>query len=179
MPKSYRPRTCGRRRDRQAGDPLGQLLRPADERLPDSLPRGRVERREDLAPVTVEDSEALALDPGLPHPPPDRVEGADAGRRQAEARAEPARGRDPDPQPRERAGTEPDREPVDRLPAAGRRRRPLDLDQQRGRVPGLPSRGEPQQRLVQSLAVAPGAGGGVGGRGIEADEDQRSAASSP
>jgi hypothetical protein len=33
-------------------------------------------------------------------------------------------------------------------------------------------RGEPQQRLLEDLAVAPGAGGGVGGRGVEADYDQ-------
>jgi hypothetical protein len=39
--------------------------------------------------------------------------------------------------------------------------------------------GGSQQRLVQSLAVAPGADGGVGGRGVEADERQRSTASSP
>jgi hypothetical protein len=32
--------------------------------------------------------------------------------------------------------------------------------------------GEPQQRLVQDPAVAPGTGGGVGGRGVEADYDQ-------
>jgi hypothetical protein len=45
-------------------------------------------------------------------------------------------------------------------------------------VPGAPRRGEPQQRLVQRLAAAPGAGGGVGGRGIEADDDQGGVASS-
>jgi hypothetical protein len=45
-------------------------------------------------------------------------------------------------------------------------------------VPGPPVRG-PQQRLLQNLAVAPSAGSGVGGRGIEADDSQRSAVSSP
>jgi hypothetical protein len=42
-----------------------------------------------------------------------------------------------------------------------------------------PPLGGPQQRLLQNLAVAPGAGGGVRGRGIEADDDQRNAVSSP
>lgn len=40
-------------------------------------------------------------------------------------------------------------------------------------MPGPPLRGEPQLRLVQDLAVAPGAGDGVDRRGIEADDDQR------
>jgi len=39
-------------------------------------------------------------------------------------------------------------------------------------VPGLPLWGEPQLRIVQGLAVTPGAGGGVGGSGVEADDDQ-------
>lgn len=42
-------------------------------------------------------------------------------------------------------------------------------------MPGPAVRGEPQLRLVQDLAVAPGAGNGVDGRGIEADDDQRRA----
>jgi hypothetical protein len=42
-----------------------------------------------------------------------------------------------------------------------------------------PPVGGAQQRLLQDLPVARGAGGGVGGRGIEADDDQRNAASSP
>jgi hypothetical protein len=37
---------------------------------------------------------------------------------------------------------------------------------------GPPARGEPQLRLVQDLAVAPGAGDGVNRRGVEADDDQ-------
>jgi hypothetical protein len=41
-----------------------------------------------------------------------------------------------------------------------------------------PPGGGTQQRLLQDLAVAPGAGDGVGGRGIEADDDQNDAASS-
>jgi hypothetical protein len=46
-------------------------------------------------------------------------------------------------------------------------------------VLGPPVGGGAQQRLVQGLAGAPGAGGGVGGGGVEADERQRSCAPSP
>jgi len=115
---------------------------------------------------------------GLLQPQPDRVEGTDAAHRQAKAGAEPTRGGNADPQPGEGARPEADREPGDLIPAAGRGRAELDLLEQVGRMPGPPL-GGPQQRLVQNLAVAPGAGGGVGGRGVEADERQRSAVSSP
>jgi hypothetical protein len=54
----------------------------------------------------------------------------------------------------------------------------LDLLEQRGRVPGAPI-GRPQRRLPQNLAGAPGRGGGIGGRGVEADDDQRRRRSSP
>jgi hypothetical protein len=46
-------------------------------------------------------------------------------------------------------------------------------------VPGPAIGREPQSRLVQGLAVAPGAGGRIGGRGVEADYDQRASALSP
>ncbi|HEX3734122.1 MAG TPA: hypothetical protein VHU86_03105 [Solirubrobacterales bacterium] len=179
VPKAYRPRTGGRRRRRQRRHPLGQLLRTADQWLPDPLSPRRVERRESLAAASVEDGQALAVDAGLAQRQADRVEAADAIDRQAEAGAEPAGGGDPDPQPGEGAGTETDGDRLDLPPAPGGRGGRLDLGQQRGRVPGPPVSGEPQQRLVQSLTVAPGAGGGVGGRGIEADERQRSPVSSP
>jgi hypothetical protein len=176
VPESYRPRARRRGRRRQSRDPFLQLLGPADQRLPDPLAPGRVERREDLATAGVEHGEAVALP--FPHPPSDRVERADARQRQAEAGAEAARGGDADPQASERAGAEADREQADPLPAAGDGGATLDLLQQRDRVPGAPVGGGPQQRLLQDLAVAPGAGGGVGGSGVEADDDQRSAASS-
>lgn len=179
MPRSYRPRAGRRRRHRQRRHPLLELLRPADQGLPDPLSPGRVERGEDLAAAGVENGEPVAGGLGLPHPPPDRVERADAGRRQAEAGREPTGGGDADPQAGEGAGTEPDREPPDPLPATGCGGAALDLLQQRGGVPRSPVGGRPQQRLVQSLAVAPGAGGGVGGCGVEADERQRRSASSP
>jgi hypothetical protein len=178
VPKSYRPGAGDRRRRFQLRHALGELPRRADQRLPDSLARFGVERREDLAPVAIEDRQSLALGPGLPDPSGDGVERADATRRKVGAEAEPTRGGDPDSQAGERAGTEADRNQVDPLPAPRRRRGALDLLEQGRRVPGPPLGGEPQPRLVQSLAVAPGAGGGVGGRGVEADDDQRDAASS-
>lgn len=172
VPESYRSRAGGQRRRGKRRDLFLQLRGPADQRLPDSLSAPGVEGREDLAAAGVEDGQALGVDPGLPHLPPDRVEGADAGHRQATADAEAAGGGDGDPQPGEGAGAEADRKQVHPLPAAGGVGGSLDFLQQRGRVPRTPLGGS-QQRLVQSLAVAPGRGGGVGGRGIEADDDQR------
>jgi hypothetical protein len=173
VPKSYRPRTGDRRGSLQRGHASRQLLGPVDGRLPDPLPLRGVESGEDLPPPAVEHGEAIALGAGLRDPRRQRVQRADAARRQAEADAEAARGRDPDPQPGEGAGTEPDRDQVDGVPAARRRGRALDLLEQPGRVQGPPLRGEPEQRLVQDLAVAPGAGDGVDRRGVEADDDQR------
>jgi hypothetical protein len=178
VPKSYRPRAGGRRRGRQRRDPLGQLLGRADERLPEALARLPVESGEDLAAAGVEDGEVLTRQARLPHPPPQGVERADAGQRQAEAGGEAAAGGDPDPQAGEGAGPEADREQLDPLPAAGRGRRPLDLLQQRGRMPRRTLGADAEQRLVEDLTIAPGAGAGVGGRGVEADDGQLGAASS-
>ena len=112
--------------------------------------------------------------PRLADPAAERVERADAARRQRRSRlAEPPRGGDRDPHPGEGAGAEPDRDPVDPLPAAGRRG---GAPRPRSRRPvacrGRPAVGEPELRLVQDLAVAPGAGGGVRGRRVEADYEQ-------
>lgn len=60
VPKSYRPGTGGRRGLRQLGQAPLQLLRPADERLPDPLAAWPVERREDLAAARVADDEVIA-----------------------------------------------------------------------------------------------------------------------
>jgi hypothetical protein len=170
--ESYRPRTGDRRRYLQAGDLRGQLLRSVDRRFPDPLAARLVERSEDLAPPAVQDRQPQALGPGLADPGREGVERADPAHRQATAGAEPARGRDPDPQAGEGAGTEPDGDQIDRLPTPGGLDRPLDLAQQAGRVPGPPLWGEPQLRLVKNLAVAPGAGDGVNRRGVETDDDQ-------
>ncbi len=59
--KAYRPRTGGPRRRRQHGDPLLELLGQADQRLPETLAVGPVERREDLATAGVEHSEARGV----------------------------------------------------------------------------------------------------------------------
>jgi hypothetical protein len=174
--KSYRPGTGGRRRARQLRHPFGQLLGAADQRLPDPLARSRVERCEDLAAEAVEHGQLLPRRTCLGDSASEGVERRDAGRRQARGGGETAGGGDADPQAGEGAGTEADRDQVDPLPAAGRRRGALDLAQQRGRVEGPSSRGEPQLRFVQGLAVAPGAGGGVDGRGVETDDDQRDSA---
>jgi hypothetical protein len=174
--KSYRPRARRRRGFAELADPLGQLLRAVDRGLPEALAAAVVEGGEHLAPPAVQDRQPLALagDSGG-----ERVEGADAARRQPEAEAEAAGGGDADPQAGEGAGAEPDGEEVDSLPAPGGGRRRLDLGQQPGRVQGPPLLGEAQQRLVEDLAVAPGAGDGVYRRGVEADDEQGIATPSP
>lgn len=191
VPESYRPRAGGRRGLRQSGDAPLQLLGAADERLPDPLAAGAVERREDLAAAGVGNGEQIGATPSpgasgarsgclaLGHPRPERVQRADPGHRLGESGSQAARGRDPDPQPRERARAEPDAEQVDGLPAARGGGAALDFLEQGGRVPRPPLGGGPEQRLGEGLAVAPGAGGGVLGRGIEADDDQRGVALRP
>lgn len=170
--ESYRPGTRNRRGFLQRCHLPGQLLGPVDGGLPEPLPVAAVERREDLAAPAVEDGQGRPAVPRLLDPAPEGVEGADPLRRQAAADREPAGGGDPDPDPGEGAGAEADREQVDPVPAAGGLRRPLGLAQQPGRMEGPPARGEPQLRLVQDFAVAPGAGDGVNRRGVEADDVQ-------
>jgi len=170
--KSYRPRTSDRRGLAQGTEALGEFVGPVDGRLPDPGAVAGVEGGEDLPAPAVEDGQPLAGGTGLGDPGRDRVQGADPAQRQPEAGAEAPPGRDPDPQAGEGAGADPDGDQVDRIPAPGRLRRVLDLAQQPGRVPGPPGRGEPQLRLVQYFAVAPGAGDGVDRRGVEADDDQ-------
>lgn len=172
LAKSYRSRTGDRRGLCERSNPRGQLLGPEHGRLPDPRAVGVVERREDLAAPAVQHRQTLAGGAGFADPRRQRVQRADASRRQAEADAEAAGGRDPHPQAGEGAGAEPDREQIDRIPAARRRSRPLDLLQQAGGVQGPPLRGQAQLRLVQDLTVAPGAGDGVDRCGIEADDVQ-------
>jgi hypothetical protein len=171
-PESYRPRTGDRRGFRQSRNLLGKFLGPVDSGLPDPFPLGRVEGGEDLAAPAVQDRQPLAGRPRLDDSVGEGVEGAYPPRRQSEADAQTFGGGDPDAQAGEGPGPQPDREQVDRPPAAGGSRGALDLVQQPGCVQGPPLRGEPQLRLVQYLAVAPGAGDGVDRRGIEADDDQ-------
>jgi hypothetical protein len=176
LTKSYRSGTGGRRRRFQCSHPFGELLGAADQRLPDALAGRRVEGSEDLAAEAVKDHQPLPRRSRRGDPARERVEGADAGRRQAAGGSEAAGGGDPDPQPGEGTGAEADRDQVDLRPAAGGGCCPLDLAQQRGRVPGPAGCREPELRLVQGLAVTPGAGGGVDRRGVEADDGQRACA---
>ena len=65
----------------------------------------------------------------------------------------------------------------DRRPAARRGGAALDLGQQSGRVQRPTAPVQAQLRLDDHVALAPGAGDRVGGRGIEADDDQGIASS--
>ena len=62
-------------------------------------------------------------------------------------------------------------------PPLGRSARPRRAGAVACRGPAV--RGEPELRLVEDLAVAPGAGGGVGGRGVEADDEPGQCGASP
>jgi hypothetical protein len=172
LPKSYRPGTADRRGRGHLGELLRERLRAHHGGLPERRPRGVVEGDEDLAAVAVEDREALPRCPRGADPGAERIERRDAARRLAEAERQPFGGGDADPQAGERPRPEPDRDQVDRLPAARLGGAALDLGQEAGRVQRPAAVAQAQQRLGDDLAVAPGAGGGVGGRGVEADDDQ-------
>ena len=107
------------------------------------------------------------------------VERADAGQRQPGAGAERPGAGDPHPQAGERAGADADRDPLDRAPAARGLGRPLDLLEQPRRVPRAAVGREAEQRLVEDLAAARRADGGVLGRRVEADQRQVSSRSAP
>jgi hypothetical protein len=170
--KAYRPGTADRRGLRQLGEPLRERLRAHHGGLPERRAVGVVEGDEDLAAVAVEDREALTARAGLADAGAERVEGGDAAPLQVEAEDQSFGGRDPDPQAGEGARAEPDRDQVDGLPAARGVGAALDLGEEPGRVQRPAALGEPEMGLGDDLAVAPGAGGGVGGRGVEADDDQ-------
>lgn len=170
--KAYRPGTADRRGRGHLGKPLRELLRPHHRRLPDPRAVDVVEGDEDLAAVAVENREALAGRARRADAGTERVEGRDAAPLEAEAEGQAFRRRDPDPQTGEGAGPEPDRDQVDRLPASGRVGAALYLGEEPGRVQRPAALGEPEVRLGDDLPVAPGAGGGIGGRGVEADDDQ-------
>ena len=174
--KAYRPGTGGRRGRGHLGQPLGQRLGAHHGRLPERRPAGVVEGDEDLAPVAVEDREALAGRARRADPGPERVEGRDPAPLLAEAEDQAFGGGDPDPQAGERARPEPDRDQVDRVPAPGGLGAALDLGEEPGRVQRPSALGEAEVGLGDDPPVAPGAGGGVRGRGVEADDDQGRAA---
>ena len=170
--KAYRPGTADRRGARHLAEPLRERPRAHHRRLPERRPLGVVEGDEDLAAVAVEDREPLAGRTRRADTGAESVEGRDAAALQPEAERQAFGGGDPDPQAGEGAGPEPDRDQVDRIPAPGRVGTALDLREEPGRVQRPAALGEPEMRLGDDLPVAPGAGGGVGGRGVEADDDQ-------
>jgi hypothetical protein len=170
--KAYRPGTADRRGRGHLGEPLRQRLRAHHGGLPEGRAGRVVEGDEDLAPVAVEDREALAARARLADARAERLQGRYAAPVLAEAEGQAFGGRDPDPQAGEGAGPEADRDQIDGVPAARGVGIELDLGEQPGRVQRPAAVGETEVRLGDDLAVAPGADGGVGGRGVEADDDQ-------
>jgi hypothetical protein len=170
--KAYRPGTADRRGARHLAEPLRERLRAHHRRLPERRALGVVEGDEDLPAIAVENREPLAGRARRADAGAERVEGRDAAPRQAEAERQAFGGGDPDPQAGEGAWPEPDRDQVDGVPAPGRVGAALDLGEEPGRVQRPATLGEPEVRLGDDLPVAPGTRGGVGGRGVEADDDQ-------
>jgi hypothetical protein len=170
--KAYRPGTGGRRGRGHLGQPLRERLGAHHGGLPQRRAVGVVEGDEDLAAVAIEDREALAGCALRADPGPERVQGRDPAPLLAEAEDQAFGGGDPDPQTGERARPEPDRDDVDRVPATGGLGAALDLGEEPGRVQRAAALGEPEVGLGDDLTVAPGTGGGVRGRGVEADDDQ-------
>jgi hypothetical protein len=171
--KSYRPRSGGQGGIGKLGKTLPELRRGADPGPPEALAAVGVGGGEGLAAAGVEDGETGApAARGLGEAMGERVERADPGQGQAGAGAERLGAGDADPQAGERAGADADRDPPDRAPAARRLGRPLDLLEQPGGVPGAAVGREAEQRLVEDLAAAPRADGGVLGRRVEADQRQ-------
>jgi hypothetical protein len=144
LAKSYRAGSGAQDGLAEAGDPIGKLLRRADERLPDPAALPGERRGEDFAAARVEgrqpDRAAKVLEPA-----PERLESSDPTHLDASAEPQRTSRRDPYPQAREGARADPDRDGADLLPAARRRCCPLDLAEQRRRVPGASLLGEPEQ----------------------------------
>jgi hypothetical protein len=170
--KSYRPRSSRQRSVGQLGEALAELRRGADPWAPEALPGSGVGGGEGLAPASVEDGEAGAPGGRLGEAVGERIERADPCQRQPGAGAEGTGAGDADPQAGERAWTDADRDPLNRAPAARRLGRPLDLLEQPRGVPRAAVGREAEQRLVEDLAAARRADGGVLGRRIEADQRQ-------
>jgi hypothetical protein len=179
LPESYRARSTAQDRFRQRRDPRGQLLCGAEPGSPQTLALAGVDGGGDLAPPGVEHREAASPGGDLAQATAERVERPHAVQRQPPAQRKGPRRGDADPQAGEGAGTDPDRDPADRRPAADRLDRPLDLRQQRGGVLRPALLGEAEQGLVDDLAIAQRGGGGVARRRIEADGYQRAAIPGP
>ena len=155
-----------------AGDSLNELLRLADERVPDPPALSRVGGSEDLAAPGVDDSDADPVATTV-EAAPERIEGSDAADPETAAKPERPRSGDPDPQAGERAGPDADRDRVDLIPAPGGLDCPLDLAQQRRRVHRAALLAEAEQRLVADLIPPHGGDGCVLRRRVETEDRQR------
>ncbi len=172
--KSYRP---GPRRQRRPGGSETRSAsspRESDPWPPEAHRPRRVASGEDFAAPSVEHGQPLAPVAAIAgEAEPEAVEGADPGHRHPDAGAERPRSRDPDPQAGEGPRAEPDSDPVDGVPSAGRRRRPLDLrSSRRSCGPGCRRPPRPINASWRTSLAAYGADGGVLGRRVEADQRQ-------
>ena len=186
------PRLASSSRNRTAPDPaasggsgsrraaLGELGRGGDQRLPEPLATRRVKGGEGLAAAGVQDGEAAPLaGTGADRPSPGQVHRACRRRSPAGRCWPPGRARS-----RSRSGCR-RRTRARARPRAGRpRSQPPAASAARStsassavECRGLPSAREPEQRLVEHLAAARRADGGVGGRRVEADDRHRAARS--
>ena len=134
------------------------------ERLPELLPVGPVERREDLVSARVEDRQSAP--PRLRaggDPASERGQRADWRERQSPRLCQRPRGRDPDPEPGEGAGPDADREQADTRPAAVRLDDLEQLLEQRRGVPGTPGAARDRGTLGEHLIAADKGDDGLGG----------------
>ena len=147
------PAASGARGSR--GDPLGRRASgAATNGSQTTLAVGLVKRREDLARGGRRSAPGAGGPGALGRVDAARERGERAHRRERQPAAlrQRPRGRDPDPQPGEGARADPDRDQPDRLPAAGRLDRRLDLGEQRrgmARAPAGPGLG---RALADELA---------------------------
>jgi hypothetical protein len=183
LAKSYRPRTRCPQGQGERSDPLGEIRGSSDERLPKTLAAGCVEGRKDLTATGVKNGQAS----GAPFPryggqrrtgtgclladgPPERVEGADAADWHARAGRQAPGRRQADPDPDERPRPAADGNPPHLPPATARLDRALNLGEQGSGVPRASVGRQAECRLMQNLAAADRADGGVGGRRVETDD---------
>jgi len=168
--KSYRARPRCQRRFVERGDPVGEGGRSGDKRLPESLAGRRVKGSKRLPPARIENGEvATTRVCSFANAPPERIEGADPAHRQARARREAVGRGEAYTYADKRAGPEANRDSSDSTPTPGRGRRPLDLGEQRSRVPRTAAGRRPDQLLAHDLVAATDADRRVGGRSVETD----------
>jgi hypothetical protein len=183
LAKSYRPRTGCPQGRRERSDLLGEIRGSSDERLPKTLAAGCVESRKDLTATGVKNGQTS----GAPFPrnggqrrtgagrllaegTAERIQGADATDGHSRAGSQTPGRRQPDPDADERPRPAADADPSHLLPAAARLRRALYLGEQGGRVLRASVSRQAERRLMQHLAAAHRADGGVGARRVETDD---------